>query len=199
MNKIAATAIVFPQVKLGDNIVIEDYCIIGSLAKDSSGQETVIGDNAIIRSHTVIYEGNKIGKNFQTGNKANIREFNSIGNNVSVGTMANVEHHVVIGDGVRIHSQAFVPEYTQLKENAWLGPNVVITNSKYPKSPHSKEELKGAIIGENAKIGAGAVILPGLYIGKNALIGAGSVVTKNVDSDAVMAGNPAVFLKKVHY
>ena len=92
-----------------------------------------------------------------------------------------------------------MPEYTELKENAWLGPSVVITISKYPKSPNSKNELEGAVIGENAKIGAAAVILPGVIVGKNALVGAGSVVTKNVDTGTVVAGNPAVFLRKVDY
>jgi acetyltransferase-like isoleucine patch superfamily enzyme len=199
MNKIAATAIIHPNVKLGKNVIIEDYCIIGSPARDATEAETVIGDNAIIRSHTVIYAGNRIGNNFQTGNKANIRELNVIGNNVSVGTLSVIEHHVTIADGVRIHTQAFVPEFTELKEDAWLGPNVVITNAKYPRSPNSKNELKGAVVGKNAKIGAGAVILPGVVIGKNALVGAGSVVTKDVADDAIVVGNPAEFLKKVHY
>jgi UDP-3-O-[3-hydroxymyristoyl] glucosamine N-acyltransferase len=60
-----------------------------------SGEETIIGNGAVIRSHTVIYAGNVIGDRFQTGNKANIRELNRIGNDVSIGTLSVVEHHVV--------------------------------------------------------------------------------------------------------
>lgn len=44
---------------------------------------------------------------------------------------------------------------------------------------------------DEVQVGAGAVILPRLRIGKGAIIGAGAVVTKDVQADAVMVGNPA--------
>ena len=69
--------------------------------------ETVLGSEALFRSHTVIYAGNVIGNSFQTGNKVNIRELNRIGDNVSVGSLSVIEHHVEIGNNVRIHSQAY--------------------------------------------------------------------------------------------
>ena len=94
----------------------------------------------------MIYAGNRIGENFQTGNKVNIRESNEIGNNVSIGTLSVIEHHVRIGNGVRMHSQVFVPEFTVIEDDAWLGPNVVITNAKYPLSPGVKETLAGPIV-----------------------------------------------------
>jgi acetyltransferase-like isoleucine patch superfamily enzyme len=196
---IAETAKIFPNVKMGKNITIEDFCLIGAPFKGMGQAETVIGDNAIIRSHTVIYAGNTIGKNFQTGNKANIRELNVIGDDVSIGTLTIVEHHVTIENNVRIHSQAFIPEFSLLKRDCWIGPNVVITNAKFPKSPNVKNELKGAIIHENAKIGANSTILPGIEIGRNALVGAGSVVSKSVNENDIVAGNPAKLLRKVHY
>ncbi len=93
----------------------------------------------MIRSHTVIYAGNTIGRNFQTGNKVNIRESNRIGDNVSVGTLSVIEHHVEIADNVRIHTQVFMPEFSVLEEGCWIGPNVVLTNAKYPLSPGVKD------------------------------------------------------------
>jgi len=199
MNRIADTAKIYPQVKLGENVVIEDFCVIGAPFKGQANEETIIGDNAVIRSHTVIYAGNKIGANFQTGNKANIRELNSIGDNVSIGALSVLEHHIVVEDDVRIHSQAFIPEYSVLKRKCWIGPNVVLTNAKFPRSPKVKENLTGAIIEESAKIGANATILPGVVIGKNALIGAGSVVTESVRENHIVAGNPAKFIGKIDY
>jgi len=183
---------VFENVDLGINSIIEDFCLVGvpPMGCSEGDLQTFIGAGALIRSHTVIYAGNKIGKNFQTGNKTNIRELNIIGDNVSIGTLSVVEHHVTIGSGVRIHSQVFVPEYSILEDNAWLGPNVVLTNAKYPKSINVKSSLKGPIIKRNAKIGANSTILPGIVIGNNALIGAGSVITKDVPDNAVVVGNP---------
>lgn len=196
---VAKTAVIAPGVVLGQDIVVEDYCIIGAPFPGFAGEETVIGDSAVIRSHTVIYAGNRIGRNFQTGNKANIRECNEIGDDVSIGTLAVVEHHVRIGHRVRIHSQAFIPEFTELQDDCWIGPQVVITNAKFPRSPRVKEELQGARVKRRAKIGANATLLPGVVIGENALVGAGSVVSKDVEDQAIVAGNPARFLRRIHY
>ncbi|MFH0976365.1 MAG: acyltransferase [Spirochaetota bacterium] len=196
---IASTALVYPDVKLGENCIIEDYCIIGVPVAGHKKVETIIGDNAVIRSHTVIYAGNIIGNNFMTGNKANIRELNEIGNNVSIGTMSVIEYNTKISDNVRIHSHAFIPEFTVLGRGCWIGPNVVITNDRYPKSPADKKKLQAVNVNENAKIGANVTILPGVIIGKNSLVGAGSVVTHNVKENSIYSGNPARFFRNIHY
>lgn len=196
---ISEKAVIYPNVTLGKGCIIEDFVIIGAPPKGyGAGEiETTIGDNSIIRSHTVIYAGNRIGNNFQTGNKANIREFNEIGNNVSIGTLSVVEHHVRIGNGVRIHTQVFIPEFTTLEDECWLGPNVVLTNAKYPKSPNAKRELKGPYIKKKAIIGANSTLFPGITIGEHALIGAGSVVTKDVPERSVVVGNPAKVINSI--
>jgi acetyltransferase-like isoleucine patch superfamily enzyme len=157
----------------------------------------VIGAGAHVRSHTVIYAGNRIGSNFQTGNKVNIRELNTIGDDVSVGTLSVIEHHVEIGHRVRIHSQVFIPEYSILEEACWIGPNVVLTNAKFPMSPDAKKNLRGPVIRRRAKVGANVTILPGVVIGEDALVGAGSVVSRDVPAGAVVVGNPARVIKKL--
>jgi acetyltransferase-like isoleucine patch superfamily enzyme len=190
---------IYSNVDLGTGFTIEDYSLLGVPPRGTADGDlkTVIGANAVIRSHTVIYAGNRIGVNFQTGNKVNIRELNEIGDNVSVGTLSVVEHHVKIGNGVRIHTQAFIPEFTVLEDDVWIGPNVVITNAKYPLSPTVKETLAGPIILQGAKIGANATLLPGITIGRSALVGAGSVVTKDVPDGGVVVGNPAKVIKVI--
>jgi acetyltransferase-like isoleucine patch superfamily enzyme len=193
MNRISDKAIIHPNVQLGDSCIVEDYAIIGAPLKgDDPFPPTIIGDNATIRSHTVIYAGNRIGKNFQTGNKANIRELNDIGDDVSIGTLSVVEHHVKIGKGSRIHTQVFIPEYSVLEERAWLGPNVVLTNARYPMTRLTKSELKGPVIKEGGKVGANSTVLPGVIIGKGSLIGAGSLVANDTLPLGIYFGTPAV-------
>ncbi len=150
-----------------------------------------IGKNPTIREPTIIYSGNVIGDNFQTGHFVVIRQNNKIGNNVSIGIHSEVAFDVVIEDYVRIHSKCFIPEYTIIKKKAWLGPGVVFANDKYPLAIEEKNVKKGPTINEHAVIGANSTILPGVKIGRYSLIGAGSVVTKDVEDYAIMVGNPA--------
>ncbi|MCI0514400.1 acetyltransferase [candidate division KSB1 bacterium] len=188
---------IYKNVWLGPNGAIEDFVLLGvpPRGKTDGELDTRLGANAVIRSHTIIYAGNEIGDDFQTGHGAFLRESNRIGNHVSIGTQSIIEHHVVIEDGVRIHSHAFVPEFSVLQTGCWLGPNVVLTNARYPLAPNVKESLQGPIIEAGAIIGANATILPGIRIGQGAIVGAGSVVTKDVPPGVVVAGNPARIIK----
>jgi len=198
---IADNSKIYSNVRIGKNVVIEDFCIIGKppLNTEDGELETVIGDNSIIRSHTVIYSGNLIAGNFTTGHHVVVRESNVIGKGVSLGTGSCIEHHIRIEDGVRLHSQTFIPEFTTLKRNAWIGPNVVFTNAKYPLGDNVKSKLEGPVIGEDVIVGANSTILPGVKIDKSSIIGAGSVVTRDVPEEAVVYGNPAKVKKSVNH
>lgn len=166
------------------------YCCVG-VEIDEEGLFLEIGPDANIRSHTVLYLGSKMGPGFSTGHHVTVRDHCDIGDHVSIGTGTVIEHHVKIGHHVRIHSNAFIPEFSVLEDDCWIGPKVTFTNAKYPVSRDVKKTLKGPWIGRGAKIGANATLLPGVRIGAYALIGAGSVVTKDVPDYAVVAGNPA--------
>ncbi len=194
----AATAIVHQGVALLGGAVIDELVILGRPSRPGEPLvETVIGDGATFRSGTVIYMGNRIGRNFQTGHGALIRQGNVIGDDCSLGSGSVIEFESRIGRGVRIHSQAFVPEYSILEDECWIGPNAVLTNARYPRSVRVKEALAGVRIERRARIGANATILPGVTVGADALVGAGAVVTKDVPPGAVVAGNPAVVIKMV--
>ena len=194
-----ATSVIFPGVVWAGEFTIGPFVIVGQLPRGRHAGERVtrIGPGAHIDSHTVIYAGNRIGRNFRTGHRVLIREQNEIGNDVSIGSGSNIEHHVRIGDRVRLHSNVFVPELSILEDDCWLGPNVVITNARYPATPTTKEELVGVHIEKRAKIGANATILPGIRIAADALVGAGAVVTVDVPSGAVVTGNPARIIKHI--
>lgn len=193
------TVRVYPNVKLPDDAVVDDFVILGKPPRGVEPGQLALtfGAGCIIRSHTVIYAGSQIGANFQTGHHVMIREGNDIGSHVSIGTQSVVEHHVTIRDGVRLHSQVFVPEFTVLEAGCWLGPRVVITNARYPLSRGVKDRLAGAHVMARARIGANATLLPGVTIGEEALVGAGAVVTKDVPAGVVVAGNPARVIGQV--
>lgn len=196
---ISKTAIIHPNVIFEGDAKVGDYVIIGEpFGENQSGDVvTRIGDGAVIRSHTIIYAGNTIGKKFLSGHHVLIREENTIGDDVSVGSGCNIEHHIAIGHRVRLHSSVFVPEYSVLEDDAWIGPRVVLTNARYPKSLKVKTELNGPKVEKNARIGANVTILPGITVGEDSLVGAGSVVSKDVKQGTVVAGNPAQYINLI--
>jgi len=79
-----------------------------------------------------------------------------------------------------------------------IGRNVVISGSAAILTHGLDATLRGGdavVIGDNVFVGYGATILPGVTIGDGAVVGAGAVVTKDVEPRAVVAGNPARFLR----
>ena len=178
-------------VTLGKGCKVGEFVLLGVKPR-TAAKPLVIGDGSTIRSHSVLYLGNSIGKNFQCGHGAMIRENNTIGDNVSVGTHSIIERDSVIGNGVRIHSRCFIPEFITIEDGAWIGPGVTITNTRFPKNPLWEQTAKGTVIGQNAIIGANVTLLPNVKIGKNAFVGAGAIVSRDVPDGMVAYGTPAV-------
>lgn len=192
-------SVIHKNVKIGKNSVIGNFVEIGipPLGKKEGELETIIGANSMIRSHTVIYAGNRIGDDFQTGHQTVIRENNIIGNDVRIGTFSEIAYHVHIDDDVKFHSDCHIYEETIIKKGARFNPGVYILNTKYPYRPDGNSVVAPAIIRENARIGANVIIMPCVEIGKWALIGAGSLVIKSVPDYAVAIGRPARIIKKI--
>ena len=184
---------IYPNVKIGEGAQLGDYVIIGHPArgKEPGEVETVIGDRAIIRAHTIIYAGNVIGDDFQCGVQVAMREDNKIGNNVSIGTQSCLEHHIEVGDGVRMQGQTGLAEYTFLEEGCWLGPRVITTNTFHPLCPKAKECLMGPTIKKRAIIGSSVTLYPRVVVGERALVGAGCVVMRDVPPHAVLMARPS--------
>lgn len=174
--------------RLEGGVVIGSGCSIGF---DGPDEAVILGHNSTIRSHTVIYGGVHIGTDFSSGHGVLIREGTRIGNGCSIGSHSVLEHSVMAGDHVRVHSRSFIPEHSILHDGCWIGPGVILTNSRYPNRPDSKANLEGVIVGKRAVVGAGAVVLPGVAIGAGSLVGAGAVVTRDVRPGARVVGNPA--------
>lgn len=196
---ISTLAHILSGVVLGADVSIGDFCLLGVGANgvEDAGRDLIIGGHSILRSHSVFYRGTTIGERFHAGHFALVRERTSIGEDCSIGTGAAVENGVRMGDRVRLHSRCFVPESSVLDSDSWLGPGVVVTNSRYPASPRSQQHFEGVHIENHARIGANVTLLPGVTVGAGALVGAGSVVTRDVQPRMVVIGNPARVLGSV--
>jgi UDP-2-acetamido-3-amino-2,3-dideoxy-glucuronate N-acetyltransferase len=141
--------------------------------KDGNCESVYIGDNTRIWAFTHILPGARIGFD------CNICDHTFIENDVIIGNRVTVKCGVQLWDGLRVEDDVFI------------GPNVTFANDIFPRSKvHSKENLITKIL-KGASLGANSTILPGITIGENAMIGAGAVVTKSVPPNAIVVGNPA--------
>ncbi|MCU4622095.1 WxcM-like domain-containing protein [Acinetobacter radioresistens] len=139
-------------------------------------------------------------KSPKIGQKTKIWQFSVVLQNAMIGENCNIcahtliENDVIIGNNVTIKSGVYVWDGITLEDNVFIGPCVAFTNDKKPRSKQYPEKFPQTIVEMGASIGANATILPGIRIGQNALIGAGAVVTKDVPENAIVIGNPA-FIK----
>lgn len=175
--------------QLGEDSVIEPNVMLG-YAYLNAQKETVIGKNAHIHSGTVIYADTTIGDHFTAGHLVTIRANCTIGDRVVILHNSTLEGNLTIGKGVKIMAQVYIPSRTTIGDMVFLGPGVNILNALFPMRGEAK--LNPVTIGNHVVIGGGVTILPGVTIGDNVFIGAGAVVTKDVPTNTLAYGNPAV-------
>jgi acetyltransferase-like isoleucine patch superfamily enzyme len=178
---------------VGKGAQIFEPVTLGFPSRDVMGKTgftgTTIGENAVIRSGTILYCDVTIGNHFQSGHNVMIREKTQIGNRVGIGTSVVIEGNTIIGDDVSLQSMVYIPTDTVIGNKVFIGPNTVLTNDRYP--PTRIGGLKGPQIRDGAAIGANATLLPGVRIGEGALVAAGAIVTRDVPAYKLAIGAPA--------
>jgi acetyltransferase-like isoleucine patch superfamily enzyme len=187
--EIGPFTVVHANVAIEAGSVIGSHCVIGQPSADSGGEPLRIGPNALIRSHSVLYEGSTFGPRLETGHHATIRARTVAGENLRVGTGSDLQGAIAIGDFVRIHSRVFVAQTTTLEDFVWVFPGALFTDDPHPPS---EGFTAGAHVHAYAVIAAGATLLPGVDIGEGAMVAARSLVTRDVAPGELVAGVPAV-------
>ncbi len=138
----------------------------------------------------------KIGTNTRIWQFVVILPEAEIAENCNICSHCFIENDVKIGNNVTIKSGVQLWDGIIVEDDVFIGANVSFLNDKYPKSGNKNFELLQTVIKKGASVGSGVVILPGITIGANSIIGAGSVVTKSVQDNTVVIGNPAKLIRK---
>lgn len=122
-----------------------------------------------------------------------------IGDGCKIGAFVEIRKQVKIGRNAKIQAFAFIPEGVTIEDGAFIGPHVCFTNDKFPRAVNPDGSLMEAddweiiptLVKRGASIGANATIMCGVTIGEQAMVGAGAVVTRDVPAYAIVAGVPA--------
>ena len=132
-----------------------------------------------------------IGKGTKIWNQAQVRNDAVIGENCIISKNVYIDEHVKIGNRVKVQNNVNVYHGVTIEDDVFLGPSMTFTNDMYPRSFNTAWRITNTLVKKGASIGANATIRCGVTIGEYATIGSGSVVTKDVPSQALVAGNPA--------
>lgn len=114
-----------------------------------------------------------------------------IGRNCNIGDHSFIESDVRVGDNVTIKNGVAIWQHVHIADNVFIGPNVVLTNDRFPRSRDPQWRAEETWVEEGVTIGANATIVCGIRLGRRCLVGAGSVVTRDVPPHALVVGNPA--------
>lgn len=129
----------------------------------------------------------------------------SIDDNSKVGAFVEIQKGATIGKNCKISSHTFICEGVHIEDNVFVGHGVMFTNDLFPRATNADGSAQTeadwtmieTFVKKGASIGSNATILCGISIGENALVGAGAVVTKDVPANTIVAGNPARIIKSL--
>jgi acetyltransferase-like isoleucine patch superfamily enzyme len=150
---------------------------------------------------TAIVESAHIGQGTNIWAFTHVLDGASIGSDCNIGDHCYIEDGALVGDRVTVKNGNSIWAGITLAEGVFVGPGVVFTNDRHPRSPRlgvtgsryddASAWLVPTLVGRGATLGAGAVVLAGVTIGEFAFVAAAALVTRDVRAHALVAGQPA--------
>src|SRR3954471_18176440 len=204
--EIHPTATVYPGTVLGEGVKVLEGAVVGkqptlsprSTAKREPLPPTELGDGTIVSTGAIVFAGATVGARVILGDQSCVRERVEVGDDVVLGRGSLIENDTTVGARTKIQAGAYITAYCTLEEDVFIAPCVTTTNDNFMGRTERRHELvRGATIRRGARVGGAAVLLPGVEIGEEAFVGAGALVLRDVPPRMVVVGAPARVLREV--
>lgn len=196
--------VIGPGVELGDDVEVFPGAVLGkqprspgTLKHTPTSEGTVeIGAGSQIGAYARIYCDVTIGERSLIGDGATVRESSRIGARCIIGINTVIQHHVTIGNGSRLQQFSSLAPTSRVGEDVFIAAFVGTTDDNaIGRTPAPGDRSGGVILQDRCHIGIGAKFLPGVTVGEDAVVGAGAVVTKDVPPGVTVTGVPARITK----
>lgn len=145
----------------------------------------------MIHETAVVDDGAKIGEGTKVWHFSHIRESAEIGKDCVLGQNVYIDANVKIRNNVHVQNNVSVYEGVEIEDDVFCAPSMVFTNVKTPRCGFPTNNYKKTLIKKGATLGANCTIVCGITVGENAFVGAGAVVTKDVPKHTLVVGVPA--------
>lgn len=199
--RIGAFVLLHPGTRLGHRCRVDAHVEIGKEPMKATRSTLVVppdlpppslGNDILVGSGAVIYQGARIADRVMIADGATVREGVSIGAETIIGRGVLIEQACQIGKGCKIESGAYITAFSTIEEGCFIAPMVAFSNDRHlGRTKRRLREFQGPILRKGARIGVNATILPGIEIGEDALVAAGAVVTRDVPPRTIVVGVPA--------
>ncbi len=192
-----AYAVIHGPSLLCEGVTVWDHAVIGRPGqrpgRDPERGFTYIDKDAVIGAGATIYHSVYIGKRVLVGDGARIRESCEIREDCIIGSNCTFQNNVTMLRGARVIDLSHITAGVFIGEDAFVSTGVLTMNDNAfnGNNPQGDPILRAPVIGHRASVGGGAILLPGTNIGNDAVVGAGAVVTKDVPEGKTVVGIPA--------
>ena len=201
---IGAGCVVHAGSRLGERVLVEDGAVLGKRPRLRPGSSAAgrfgalsVADDATICCGAVIYAGAEIGHRAIVGDQSQVRERGVLGAGSVLGRGSTIDFDTRIGARVSIQTLVYVTAGTVVEDDVFIGPGVTMTNDDTMARHGPETPLRGATLRRACRIGGGVVLTPGVVIGEEAFIAAGAVVVRDVPARAVVMGVPGRVVRQV--
>ena len=157
-----------------------------------------------MNTYTCIAPDVKLGRDVKLSKFINLYGC-EIGDETKIGAFVEIQKNATVGKRCKISSHTFICEGVTIEDNVFIGHGVMFINDLYPRATTAAGGLQTeadwhverTVVKKGASIGSGATILANTCIGENAIVGAGAVVTKDVPANTIVAGVPAKIMRQI--
>ena len=194
--EIGANVVLRDGVSVGAGARIEDGAVLGripalgrrSRTPPSPPGPTVVEANAIVCPYAVIDAGAHVGRHAFVGDRTGLRSGVRLHTDASIGGASFLGRGVEVGERVRTQNACVIGPGVTIEADVFLGPGVLLLTGRLMTGPARKP---APVLRRGCQLGAGAMVMPGVEIGEDAVVGAGAVVLADVAAATVVAGLPA--------
>ena len=206
-SRIGHHVVLHDGATLGTGCRIDDHATVGKQPMRAARSATtahrsqpppILGDGVTVGTGAVVYAGCRLGDRVLVADLATVREEVTVGEATIVGRGVAIENRCTVGARCKVETNAYVTAYSTIEDDVFVAPGVLTSNDNFlGRTEERFAHFGGPVVRRGARLGVGAVLLPGKEVAGEAVVAAGAVLTTDAEAGQVHVGVPARAVRAV--